>query len=227
MTTPQQPHGPLRSFGRLKARPLKARQAALFDSLMPIVAIPEQGPLTLAALKPDATQLWIEIGFGGGEHMAAQAARNPQALILGAEPFVNGVASALRHIEEGGLDNVRLWQGDAREMVSRLPDASVGRVFIMFPDPWHKARHNKRRLVQAPFVADLARVIAPGGHLRFATDWADYAAQTAALLSETPQFEIADDRDPADAPADHVTTRYEEKKLGDIAPVWFDWVRRP
>jgi tRNA (guanine-N7-)-methyltransferase len=226
MTTPQKPHGPLRSFGRLKARPLKTRQAALFDSLLPKVAVPDEGPLSIAALKPDAARLWVEIGFGGGEHMATQAARNPDALVLGAEPFVNGVASALRHLEEGGLDNVRVWQGDAREMLSRIADATVERVFIMFPDPWPKARHNKRRLVQAPFVAELARVIAPGGSLRFATDWADYAEQTAALMAETPQFETADDRDPSDAPADHVTTRYEEKKLGDIAPVWFDWVRR-
>jgi tRNA (guanine-N7-)-methyltransferase len=227
MTTPQQPNGPLRSFGRLKARPLKSRQAALFDTLMPRVAVPEDGPLTRARLAPDAARLWIEIGFGGGEHMAAQAQRHPDALILGAEPFVNGVASALRHLEEGGIGNVRLWQGDARDMLARVEDASVERIFIMFPDPWPKARHNKRRLVQAPFVAELARVLAPGGRLRFATDWADYAQQTEALLADTPPFARADDRDPSDAPADHVTTRYEEKKLGDIAPVWFDWVRRP
>ena len=227
MTTPQQPNGPLRSFGRLKARPLKSRQAALFDTLMPQVAVPMEGPLSIAALKPDASRLWIEIGFGGGEHMAAQAQRHPDALILGAEPFVNGVASALRHLEEGGIDNVRLWQGDARDMLARVGDASVERVFIMFPDPWPKARHNKRRLVQAPFVAELARVIAPGGYLRFATDWADYAEQASAVIDADPAFARADDREPSDAPADHVTTRYEEKKLGDIAPVWFDWVRRP
>jgi tRNA (guanine-N7-)-methyltransferase len=225
MTTPQKPHGPLRSFGRLKARPLKARQAALFETLMPGIALPDEGLLEQAVLMPAATAMWAEIGFGGGEHLAAHAAANPQVLFLGAEPFVNGVASALRHVEEAGLQNVRLWQGDAREMLARVGDGALSRVFIMFPDPWHKVRHNKRRLVQAPFVAELARVIAPGGTLRFATDWADYAEQTEALLADTPQFTPADDRDPADAPADHVTTRYEEKKLGDIAPVWFDWVR--
>ncbi len=225
MTTPQKPHGPLRSFGRLKARPLKAKQAALFDTLMPGIAVPDDGPLEASALMPAATAMWAEIGFGGGEHLAAHAMRHPDVLFLGAEPFVNGVASALRHIEAGGLENVRLWQGDAREMLARVADGALSRVFIMFPDPWPKARHNKRRLVQAPFVAELARVIAPGGTLRFATDWADYAEQTEALLAQTPQFARSDDRDPADAPADHVTTRYEEKKLGDIAPVWFDWVR--
>lgn len=225
MTTPQKPHGPLRSFGRLKARPLKSRQAALLDTLLPKVALPDEGPLSIEALKPDATALWAEIGFGGGEHLAAQAAANPQVLFLAAEPFVNGVASALRHLEEGGVDNVRVWQGDAREMLARVADGALSRVFIMFPDPWPKARHNKRRLVQTPFVAELARVIAPGGTLRFATDWADYAQATEALFAATPQFALADDRDPSDAPADHVTTRYEEKKLGDIAPVWFDWVR--
>ena len=114
MTTPQRPHGPLRSFGRLKARPLKSRQAALFDSLMPKVAVPADGPVGVEG------ETWLEIGFGGGEHLAAQAARHRDVAFIGAEPFVNGVASALRHIEEGPLENVRLWQGDARELIERL-----------------------------------------------------------------------------------------------------------
>ena len=219
MTSPQQPHGPLRSFGRLKARPLKARQAALFDSLLPRLAVPADGPVAVRA------PTWLEIGFGGGEHMAAQAQRHPDTTFLGAEPFVNGIGSALRHIEERALENVRLWQDDARALLDRLPDAGLDRVFILFPDPWPKARHHKRRLIQPDVVAALARVMSRGAVLRFAPDWEDYAEQGRALIDASPDFGAVD-RDPNIPPPDHVTTRYEEKRLGDISPVWFDWIRR-
>jgi tRNA (guanine-N7-)-methyltransferase len=226
MSLGQKPYGALRSYGRIKARPIKPRQAELFDSLLPRITIPD-GPVDPRALMPAARETWLEIGFGGGEHMAAQAARHPDVLILGAEPFQNGVASALRHIDEQGLANVRLRPGDARQLVADLPDASVTRVFILFPDPWPKARHHKRRLIQPDTLADLARVLAPGGTLRFATDWADYAAWTLEKLAASPAFhwiaEAADDwRTP---PADHVTTRYETKRLGDCAPVFLDFER--
>ncbi|HRD46409.1 MAG TPA: tRNA (guanosine(46)-N7)-methyltransferase TrmB [Caulobacter sp.] len=225
--TPQQPHGALRSYGRVKARVLKPRQAALIDQLAPSVDIPD-GPFDPRALKPDAREVWLEIGFGGGEHMAGQAARDRDILIIGVEPFLNGVASALRHVEDGGLDNVRVHQGDAREVVGRLPDGSLDRVFILFPDPWPKARHHKRRIVQADFLAELARKLKPGGRLRFATDWADYADWTLERVLKSGFYdwpaEKADDwRVP---PADHLTTRYEDKKLGDCAPVFLDLVRR-
>ncbi|WP_374469335.1 tRNA (guanosine(46)-N7)-methyltransferase TrmB [Phenylobacterium sp.] len=219
-------HPPLRSYGRIKSRVIKPRQAALMDTLLPQVRVPAE-PFDPRALKPDAHEVWVEIGFGGGEHMAAQAARHPDILILGAEPFQNGVASALRHLDEQVLGNVRVKDGDAREMLSHLPDASVARVFILFPDPWPKARHHKRRLVQADLVAELARVLKPGGRLRFASDWADYVDWSLERLTASPAFrwvaERADDwRVP---PADHVTTRYEEKRLGDCAPVFLDFVR--
>jgi tRNA (guanine-N7-)-methyltransferase len=225
---PQQPHGPLRSFGRIKSRPIKPRQAGLLDTLLPQIALDVSAPIAPAQLKPDATETWLEIGFGGGEHMAAQAARHPHALILGAEPFLNGAASALRHLDEQALGNVRLHVGDARDLLGRLPDACLDRVFIMFPDPWPKARHHKRRLVQPEFVTEIARVLKPGGRLRFATDWANYADWALERWLASPALtwpaERADDwRTP---PADHVTTRYEEKKLGDIAPVFLDFVRR-
>ncbi|MFD1192741.1 tRNA (guanosine(46)-N7)-methyltransferase TrmB [Phenylobacterium conjunctum] len=219
-------HPPLRSFGRIKSRPIKPRQAALMDSLLPQIRCPDT-PFDPKSLKPDAREVWLEIGFGGGEHMAAQAARARDVLILGAEPFQNGVASALRHIDEAGLGNVRLWDGDVREMIARLPDGCLDRVFILFPDPWPKARHHKRRLVSAEMLVELARVLKPGGRLRFATDWADYADWTLERIIASPAFawqaERADDwRTP---PADHVTTRYEEKKLGDCAPVFLEAVR--
>lgn len=221
--TPQQPHGALRSYGRIKARPIKAKQAELLHSLGPKVEIPE-GPFAPLDLMPGAKAVWLEIGFGGGEHMAGQAERAPETLIIGVEPFLNGVASALRHIEERGLTNVRVHQGDAREVAARLPDGCLDRVFILFPDPWPKSRHHKRRIVQSTFLAELARLLKPGGGLRFATDWAEYADWTRQRVPATGLF-TAVDADTAIPPADHLTTRYEEKKLGDCPPVFLDFVR--
>jgi tRNA (guanine-N7-)-methyltransferase len=219
-------HGPLRTYGRIKARPIKPRQAALLKTLLPRLRVPAE-PFDPRALMPQARAVWLEIGFGGGEHMAAQAAAHPDLLIIGAEPFQNGVASALRHIDEQGLANVRLHDGDARELIARLPDASVARVFILFPDPWPKTRHHKRRLVDATTVAELARVLAPGGTLRFASDWADYVDWALARIGANPAFRWTAERaaDWRRPPADHVTTRYEEKRLGDCAPVFLDFVR--
>jgi tRNA (guanine-N7-)-methyltransferase len=222
-------HPPLRSFGRTKSRVIKPRQAGLLDSLLPKIALPDPaaGPIDPRALMPDAAEVWLEIGFGGGEHMAAQAARRPDVLVLGAEPFLNGAASALRYIDDQTLENVRLHVGDARDVAAALPDASLDRLFILFPDPWPKARHNKRRLVQAATIADWARVLKPGGRLRFATDWADYGEWTLQRFLESSTFrwtaERADDwRTP---PPDHITTRYEMKRLGDVEPVFLDFER--
>jgi len=187
------------------------------------------GPLDPRALFPAARAFVLEIGFGGGEHLAAQAAAHPDTGYLGVEPFLNGVGSCLRHIEEAGVSNVRLHMGDARDVLAVLPDASVDRVDILFPDPWPKARHHKRRLVQTDFVASLARVVKRGGEVRFATDWANYAAWTLEIFTHAPQFAwraetAADWRSPWPG---HVTTRYEEKKLGDCAPVWLRFWRDP
>jgi len=216
---------PLRSYGRLKTRQLKPRQAGLLASELPRLTFPLGSDPRLA--RPGAREVWLEIGFGGGEHLAEQAARHPEVLLIGAEPFVNGVASAVRHLHERSLGNVRLHQGDARELLAQLPDAALARAFVLFPDPWPKLRHHKRRLIQPAFIADLARVLQPGGRLRFATDWRDYAAWTLERLLKAPAFEwsaegVGDWREP---PADHVTTRYEEKRLGDSAPIFLDFLR--
>ena len=223
MTDPKSSGGPLRSFGRIKGRPVKPRQAALFDTLLPRLRVDLADPLADAA----GRDVWLEIGFGGGEHLAAQAARNPDILLIGAEPFQNGVASALRHLDEQALTNVRLHAGDARDLLSRLPDASLARVFILFPDPWPKLRHHKRRLIQPETVAEFARTLRPGGHLRFATDWRDYAAWTLERLRSSPAFRWTARR--ADdwrlAPADHVPTRYEAKRLGDTPPIFLEFER--
>jgi tRNA (guanine-N7-)-methyltransferase len=218
----QKPFGPLRSYGRIKSRPIKPRQAGLMETLLPRIAVDLADPLG-----GHAGPAWLEIGFGGGEHMAAQAGRAPEVRILGAEPFVNGVASALRHVEEQVLANVRIHHGDARDLIVALPDASIERVLILFPDPWPKARHHKRRIVQPELLVELARVLKPAGGLRFATDWAEYADWTLERVLRSGLFAWAAER--ADdwrlPPADHVTTRYEEKKLGDCAPVFLDFVR--
>jgi tRNA (guanine-N7-)-methyltransferase len=140
---------------------------------------------------------------------------------------LNGVGSALRHIEVGGLKNVRLHAGDARDVMGALPDASLDRVMILFPDPWHKARHNKRRLIQDAFAIEIVRLLRPGGRLRFVTDWKDYAdwalerferaAGLAWLAEEADDWRVA--------PVDHVVTRYEEKKLGDTPPIFLEFRR--
>jgi tRNA (guanine-N7-)-methyltransferase len=219
-------HPPLRTFGRIRSRAIKPRQAALMTTLLPRVSVPD-GPFDPQALAPEASDVWLEVGFGGGEHMAAQAARRRDVLVLGAEPFLNGVASALRHIEADGLINVRLWPADARDLMAALPDASLGRVFVLFPDPWPKARHVKRRLIQPAFVAEAARLMKPGARLRFATDWADYADQALLLIGRSPDFRWLAERadDWRRAPVDHVVTRYEEKRLGDCAPIWLEFER--
>lgn len=219
-------HPLLRSYGRIKSRTIKPRQAALMESLLPAIRPPAEA-FDPRALMPGAAEAWLEIGFGGGEHMAAQAARRSDVLILGAEPFQNGVASALRHIDDAKLGNLRVHDGDVRELLGRMPDASLARAFILFPDPWPKSRHHKRRLVQADTVGELARLIRPGGQLRFASDVAHYVDWSLEKILGNGAFawtaERADDwRMP---PADHVTTRYEEKRLGDCAPVFLDFVR--
>jgi tRNA (guanine-N7-)-methyltransferase len=223
--------GPMRSFGRIKSRTLKPRQAALMDTLLPRIAVPDPkaGLIDPRALMPGADEAWFEIGFGGGEHMATQAERHPHTLIIGCEPFLNGVASALRHVDERKLENVRLHAGDAREILAAMPDASLDRIFILFPDPWPKARHHKRRLVQTDTAAEFARVLKPGRTLRFVTDWKDYAAWALERLTREPRFtwlaERADDW--REAPADHSPTRYQEKLLGDTQPIYLDFQRMP
>ena len=213
---------PLRTYGRVKGRTLRAGRASLVEQTLPGLQIDLGQPLDVGG-----REVWVELGFGGGEHLAAQAAAHPEVLILGAEPFVNGVASLVRHVADQGLDNVRLHAGDGRDLLAALPEASVGRVYVLFPDPWPKTRHHKRRLINAETIAELARVMRPGAVLRFATDWADYLGWTLERFAASPHFAWTAERadDWRRAPADHVATRYEQKRLGDCAPTFLDFAR--
>jgi tRNA (guanine-N7-)-methyltransferase len=223
------PHGPLRSYGRIKGRALSPLQEDLLADLLPTIAIPAEPSEELdpRTFWPDAREVVFEIGFGGGEHLIGQARTNPDTLYLGAEPFLEGVAKALAGVHQHGLINVRLLASDARPVLAALKPQSLDRLVILFPDPWHKNRHNKRRLIQQDFLEDAHKALKPGGQLRFASDWAGYAAWTLEKVRAHGGFEwtaeaASDWRIP---PADHISTRYEVKKLGDCAPIFLVFER--
>ncbi len=167
-------------------------------------------PLDLAA-RFGGRPLWLEIGFGGGEHLVHMAALHPDTVLLGAEAFVNGVAMALGKIEAAGVTNVSIHPGDIRDLMDVLPDASIARAFLNYPDPWPKARHTRRRFVTAEHLVPLHRVLIPGAEFRVATDIPDYVAQT---LDEVPQAGFTLIHGPTGTPWDDwATTRYEQKAL--------------
>ena len=222
------PNAPLKTFGRRGGRPLSGRQKVLMDELLPIVSVPIHPGEALApeGLFANAKEIWLEIGFGGGEHVSGQAKANPQAGILASEVFFEGIAKLLSQIDDAGLQNVRVWPEDARELVTGLTAACIDRAFILFPDPWPKARHQKRRIIQPDFLDDLARVMKPGGRVRFATDVRSYADEALERLLAHPAFEwtATSAEDWQAAPEDHIKTRYQEKRLGDIEPVYYDFI---
>jgi tRNA (guanine-N7-)-methyltransferase len=193
--------------------------------------LPAAGPIAdpHGLYHPRVQTLWLEIGFGGGEHLAAQAAAHPEIGFIGCEPFINGVVSALGHIARQRLANVRLWPDDARLLLDRLPDAMLDRVFLLFPDPWPKARHKKRRFVSPENLDRLARLMRPGAELRLGSDDVDYVDWMLAHLDAHPAFESTR-RDAADRwlrPPDWVPTRYEAKaaKQG-VRPAYLGYRRR-
>jgi tRNA (guanine-N7-)-methyltransferase len=216
----------LRTYGRIKSRALKPRQGRLMETLLPALTVPATS-FDPRAIMPAAREVWLEAGFGAGEHLATQAAGHPDALLLGAEPFVNGIAACLAHLDDAALTNVRLLHGDVRSLMARLPDGVLDRVYVLFPDPWPKTRHKKRRLIEPGFIGEAARLMRPGAVLRFATDWADYADWTLERFIASPAFRWTAERagDWREPPADHVTTRYETKRLGDCAPIWLAFER--
>jgi tRNA (guanine-N7-)-methyltransferase len=177
-------------FGRRKGHPLKPRQAALFDTLLPRIALDltQPAPADLRALFGDADDVRLEIGFGGAEHLIAQAKANSRSGFIGSDAFINGVAKALVAIDENKLENIRLHFGDASELIDWLPDGTLSRIDLLYPDPWPKRRHWKRRFIQDETLKRLARILRPGGELRFATDIADYADYILARVLRSPDF---------------------------------------
>ncbi|PWR24500.1 tRNA (guanine(46)-N(7))-methyltransferase TrmB [Zavarzinia aquatilis] len=206
-------------FGRRTGHKLRARQADILDSGLARLAVPLPAPgeiLDPRDLFPRAVdEVWFEIGFGGGEHLAAQAEAHPHVGIIGAEPFVNGMASLLRHVEERQLDNVRVLADDARLLLAALPEASLSRAFLLFPDPWPKSRHHKRRFVQQETLDLLARALKPGAEFRVASDIMGYIEWTLAQVGLHSAFEWMAEG-PADWRArteDWPPTRYEAKAI--------------
>lgn len=178
-------------FGRRKGHPLRPRQAALFESLLPRIAIDtmQPAPADLSALfAGPLDEVRLEIGFGGAEHLIAQAAASLRSGFIGSDAFVNGVAKALVAIDEARLGNIRLHHGDASALLDWLPDGGLSRIDLLYPDPWPKRRHWKRRFIQDESLVRLARILKPGGELRFATDIADYAAYALSRVLRSEDF---------------------------------------
>jgi tRNA (guanine-N7-)-methyltransferase len=218
-------------FGRRKGHALKPRQAALFDTLLPRLAIDlaHPAPADLRALFPGTDDVRLESGFGGGEHMIAEAVRFPRTGFIGIEPFINGMAKALAAIEERKLANIRLHHGDATDMLAWLPAASLSRFDLLYPDPWPKRRHWKRRFVQDGSVAQIARVLRTAGEFRFASDIPDYVAWTLVRLMRARDFDwMAECADDWRKPWPEFTgTRYEAKaKREGRVPCYLIFKRR-
>lgn len=208
-------------YGRLKGKALKDSQKRYLDEDLAALSPgpvtwddnPARTPLDLGVLF-GGRPVWLEIGFGGGEHLVHQAQANPEVGIIGAEPYINGVAMLLGKIRRAGVDNMRVFPGDARDLMDVLPAGSIDKAFLLYPDPWPKARHHRRRFVTQEHLAPLARALAPGAEFRVATDIPDYVRQT---LEEVPEAGFtwtaetaADWRTPW---SDWLSTRYEQKAL--------------
>lgn len=205
-------------FGRRQGHKLSPRQEGLMANILPKIQIDidleTYTPLDLEKLfsKHPVEQCWLEIGFGGAEHLAHQAALHPDVSFIGCEPFINGVAKLLTFIEEQKLENIRFFD-DGRDLIKAMPDESVDQIFLLYPDPWPKTKHKKRRFVSEESLKQFSRILKPGGMFRFASDIPDYVSWTLTHIYQHPEFEwcasSADDwRLP---PKDWVQTRYEAK----------------
>jgi tRNA (guanine-N7-)-methyltransferase len=207
-----------RTYGRRKGHRLSPRKQRLWHELLPTLRPDTSGspprPLT-ALFDAQVSEVWLEIGFGAGEHLLWQAGQNPQAGIIGCEPYVNGVAALLGALDETNARNVRIWDGDARKIIGWLPGSSLSRAFILHPDPWPKARHQKRRFVSPENLEMLSRVMQPSAELRIATDIANYVRSSLEAIRVNGKFEwLAEGpRDWSERPADWPQTRYEKKAL--------------
>jgi tRNA (guanine-N7-)-methyltransferase len=218
-------------FGRRRGRALRPGQKARISELLPqlLITIPPSGRLDIGSVFGTMPpSVWLEIGFGGGEHLAQLAEQHPQTGFIGCEVFENGIAKLLARIEQGRLDNIRIFAEDARFMIAALPAVSIDRVFILFPDPWPKRRQHKRRLVSRATLDGLAEIMTDNAELRIATDDSDYLCWILERVTAHPAFEWLARR-PGDwrvRPCDWPPTRYEEKARAAGRPPVFLRVRR-
>ena len=223
-------YAPRRFYGRRFGRALRAGRRRLLNELLPTLQITSADgtlhPATLFQNPPK--ECCLEIGFGGGEHLAAQAVAHPDRGYIGCEPFVNGVAALLAQIHAQNLDNVRLHDDDARLLLPSIVSGSIGRFYLLYSDPWPKTRHWNRRFVQTDTLDQIARILKPGGLFRFATDHMGHARWALGLAANHPglQWTAREPRDWRDRWADGYATRYEEKGLAGPTPVYLEFRRR-
>jgi tRNA (guanine-N7-)-methyltransferase len=221
----------LRSYGRRKGKPLSARKERLIGALLPLLRLDLKNPppARLTGLfDVPVKDIWLEIGFGSGEHLLWQAEQQKDVGFIGCEPFINGLASLLGAVEDRDIKTIRVHDGDAREVLAWLPDRSVGRIFLLFPDPWPKKRQLKRRLLSPGTIRELARVLRPGGEFRFASDSGDYAAEALLLMRQGGDLAWTAERagDWRERGADWPETRYERKALSEgRKPVYLTFLR--
>ncbi len=227
-----------RLYGRAKGKALRAGQQGLVDTLLPRIAVPTEGPVTAERLFGRDCALHFEIGFGGGEHMAGRADMLPDHGFIGCEPFLNGVAQALTHVDGGSsgaggttppLGNVRIHHGDALEVLERVPDGALSFVYLLHPDPWPKARHAKRRMMNDGPVRLIARKLRPGGEFRFGTDHPIYLRHALMVMRRhIAEFEwlCETPRDFLNRPGGWPETRYEAKARKQGHEVWYFRYRR-
>ncbi len=234
MTATASPEGiPDRLYGRRRGHPLRARQQRLLEATLPRLRLSADAAANPRAAFPGPVEeVWLEVGFGGGEHALAQVAANPRAGLIASEVFENGLCSLLsRLVPEGGEgtaplpSNLLLWDADARRLLAALPEACLGRLFLLFPDPWPKARHAKRRFVHPALLPALARALKPGAEWRIATDDPTYQAWVAEVMGGAEFFETPP---PATArPEGWPPTRYEAKALREgRSPLYWSARRR-
>ena len=212
-----------RLYGRRQGHKLRLGQAELVETLLPQISVPETGPVDAQTLFGDDRPLQLEIGFGAGEHLAGQATANPDVGFIGCEPFLNGVVGALGHVRDGALSNVRIHMGDALEVVERLPDASLDRLYLLHPDPWRKARHAKRRMVNHGPLDLIAQKLKPGAEFRLGTDDPTYCRWAMMVMNTRKDF-VWQAKSAADfltRPADWPETRYERKARRQGHEVWY------
>ncbi len=220
-----------RHFGRRKGPALSAYQAGLFETLLPRLRLAlEPGRDPGRYFSDDVSEVWLEVGFGGGEHLLWQAQASPRVGLIGAEPYVSGIAKLLSKLATvDTISNVRLYTEDASDIIESLPDASLSRVFVLFPDPWPKTRHHKRRFIQTAMLDQFARVMKQGAELRFATDDNGYLVWTLERLCAHPAFawSATSAMDWRTRQPDWPETRYEAKALrvGSIC-TYLRFVRR-